>query len=456
MAKYVKITKSKNLRYQLVSILYLLFITLTLLQIPVDWLRVNSKISTDFMNVTADDEIVDVQLATAIQQVEKLQSDFIKLNKIQKDPTGYKTTDDFFINQKKGSQLFAILFELNSNYQKMPSTHVGRKKFEELFKEDLAQGLATGQFKRWMEWKFKNVPGSVAQLLLNEILVRCHLIHGSLGITQKENNGLVKIAFNLDQLHLGDTAILVLNTGYTEDFKIFNNGKTSSDYFRIGDTVYFVPKKIGKYKLVASGIDKSEEAVEIQVSPMTISDLNEANNQNQKLHYFFQGKPSQITSNAILDGSKYQLSGGKWDNVRISKGKIEFTPTQSGWNLLKLQSSSGSLYLQDSVFVYPTPQPVVVASQVSNNKVSAKQLLANGSLKIKVFHPVYKDIDYTINEVDVNLIGEGIRNLKYNSDMIRLDNSQISKVRFIQIKRLKLNTSSGSMVLKEPLLIEVI
>ncbi len=455
MANYVKISKSKNLRFRLVSILYLLFITLTLLQIPVDWLRVNARISTDFMNVTSADKISDIQLANAIKQIENLQTEFNSVNLIQKDPTGYKATDEFFIYKKKGAQLFAILHELEVYFQQRSPSDPIRIKFQDLFKDDLKNGLETGQFKNWMDWKFKNVPGSVAQLLINELLVRCHLLHGSLGFVKNEKSNLVQMAFNLDQLHLGDQARLVINSNYTEEFKIFYSNKSSNDYTKMGDSIIFTPTRPGKYELIAIGKDKSEEKLEINVLPMTISGATQSGSANNEIQYFFQGKPSKIVSSAITKGSKYELDGGKWTNVSIEDGRIAFTPTTAGWNVLKLQNA-GVIYLADSVFVYPTPQPVVVASQVSNNKISSKQLNIDGNLKVNVFHPMYKEILYKVEEMEILLIGDGSRMLKTNSNVLKLDNSQISKVRFIQVKKLKLSTTAGSMELKEPLLIEVI
>ena len=170
MANYVKISKSKNLRFRLVSILYLLFITLTLLQIPTEWLRVNARISTDLVKITSADKISDIQLANAIKQIENLQTEFNSLSSIQKDPTGFKATDDFFIYKKKGAQIFTILHELNVYFQQRSPSDPSRIKFQDLFKDDLKNGLENGQYKVWMEWKFKNVPGSVAQLLVNELL----------------------------------------------------------------------------------------------------------------------------------------------------------------------------------------------------------------------------------------------------------------------------------------------
>ena len=41
MGGTVKIKKSKNLRFRLISVLYLLFISLTVLQIPIEWFRIN-------------------------------------------------------------------------------------------------------------------------------------------------------------------------------------------------------------------------------------------------------------------------------------------------------------------------------------------------------------------------------------------------------------------------------
>lgn len=454
MAQYVKISKSKNLRYQLVSILYLLFITLTLLQIPTDWLRVNSKISADFMNVSADDDISDVQLSNAIKEVERLQNEFIALSKIQKDPTGYKTTDEFFINQKKGAQLFSIIYELHEYYEKT-ANKAYLAKFDQLFKDDLMNGLSTGEFNKWMEWKFKNVPGSVAQLLINEILVRCHLMHGALAVSKPDANNLVELAFNINELHLGDTALLVLNAGYVDNFEVLFGKNSTSEFNKVGDSIYFTPKKVGKYTLSATGVDKSTENLEIQVLPMTISGSNGSSNE-KKIQYFFQGKPSQITSKAITEGSKFKLVGGDWEQVRVSNGKIEFLPTKPGWNVLKLESSAGALYLEDSVFVYPTPTPIIDVEKASNNKINLEQLKNDGVLKLRFFHPTHTNISYVVEKVVVNFIGAKNKIQEYNSNLISVDQNIVSNTKFILVKNVKLRTRVGNIIeLNEPILIEI-
>ncbi len=457
MANFVKISKSKNLRYQLVSILYLLFITLTLLQVPSDWLRVNDKISKDFTTVTSDNDITDVELVTAIAQIEKLQSEFEDLRKKESDATGDKLTDYFFLNEKKGNQLFTILFELKTFYYRLPEDDARRVRFAELFKDDLFHGLADGNFNVWVQWKFKNVPGNLSLTLLNEVLVRCHLIHGSLDVTKKGVDELVKVAFNLDKLHLGDTALLVVNSGVVGDVQLLYGNKKSKDLFSKGDSVFFVPKSVGDYKISVKAKNGVEDFIEVKVSPMKISASGTSGKSGkQPIHYFFQGKPSYIVSSAIQPGSRFTIEGGKWSSVKISSGKMEFTPLQTGWNLLKLRSEKGSLYLSDSVFVYPTPRPVIVANQASDNMVTSKQLMTEGMLKILAFHPLHKDIRYKIESMDVGIIGEGVNKIKVKSDVIRLDKSQSAKVKFIQIKNIRLSTVSGEIQLEEPLLIEVI
>jgi hypothetical protein len=422
-----------------------------------DWLRVNDRISNYFVKISNQDPISELELSNAITEIEQLQVQFTKLCSLEKDPTGYNVTDAFFINQKKGTQLFSTLFTLKQYYLSKPENDSTRLRFLELFQEDLSNGLIDGDLNKWIIWKFKNVPSTVAQLMINEISVRCHLLNGSVSVSQKKEENLVQLAFNLDNLHLGDTAFILLNSSYTKDFKVSYNSKNSVEFNKKGDSVYFIPKNVGSYTLVATGKDKKRESLNINVAPMTITEslVNKVPGKNP-IYYFFQGKPSFIISEVIKTDNKYRITGGNWDNVKIGNGKIEFTPKTVGWNVLGLESKDGTTFLKDSVYVYPTPKPIVVAYQTSNNKISLKQLLVDGKLKIQVFHPLHKEIIYKIEEMDIKYVGDVIENFKCNSDVILMKNNQISKVKFIQIRNIKVRTVSGVMVLEDPLLVEVI
>jgi hypothetical protein len=221
--------------------------------------------------------------------------------------------------------------------------------------------------------------------------------------------------------------------------------------------VFFVPKNVGKYRIAVAAKNGVEDFIDVEVLPMKIAEsASSGNKSKQPIHYFFQGKPSYIVSPAIKPGSKYRIEGGKWSEIKISSGKMEFTPLQTGWNVLKLSSAEGALVLTDSVFVYPIPRPVVIANQVSNNMISSKQLMTEGLLKIVAFHPLHKDIRYKIESMDVSIIGEGMSQTKFKSEVIRLDKNQSSKAKFIHIKNIRLSTVSGEIEMEEPLLIEVI
>ena len=57
MSEYVKIKRSKNLRFRLISLMYLIFIVLSMTQIPVAWLKIGSPIASYFNQFVFPDYI---------------------------------------------------------------------------------------------------------------------------------------------------------------------------------------------------------------------------------------------------------------------------------------------------------------------------------------------------------------------------------------------------------------
>ena len=78
MGNYVKVKKAKVLRFQLISVMYLLFISLSILQIPIDWLRTNVNVANYINRSTKVEMDVPIVLST-YQELEKIEKDFFKL-----------------------------------------------------------------------------------------------------------------------------------------------------------------------------------------------------------------------------------------------------------------------------------------------------------------------------------------------------------------------------------------
>ena len=76
MAKYVKISKAKNLRFRLISVLYLLFISLSIIQIPIEWLRINPYY-VEYMEGIMTKDVLAPELIKAGNVVSQVDSSFI-------------------------------------------------------------------------------------------------------------------------------------------------------------------------------------------------------------------------------------------------------------------------------------------------------------------------------------------------------------------------------------------
>ena len=138
MAKFVKIKTAKNLRFRLISILYLLFISFSIIQIPIDWLRINPTIA-DYLNSTSSKKVSIFQIKAAIDAVDQIETEFTKFvgindkTKAFNEPTGYNTTDNFFIKNKKADYLFAKFVDLKDYYTTLTESDPKRREFKKLF-----------------------------------------------------------------------------------------------------------------------------------------------------------------------------------------------------------------------------------------------------------------------------------------------------------------------------------
>ena len=77
MAGTVKIKKSKNLRFRLISVLYLLFISLSILQIPIEWFRINYSL-LDYMNKSTKVELTVPEIKSCYDYIEDLDKRYLE------------------------------------------------------------------------------------------------------------------------------------------------------------------------------------------------------------------------------------------------------------------------------------------------------------------------------------------------------------------------------------------
>ena len=146
MAKYIRIKKSKNLRFRLISILYLLFISLSIIQIPIGWLRVNPNLRTTLLSFDSESKEGD-NIEGLKNRIKTIESEFMAfagsdpLTGDLLNPENYAQTDQFFLEGKKGEELFLALQSLDDSVNQLPEDNPTRIAYLKLFQSDLDHGL---------------------------------------------------------------------------------------------------------------------------------------------------------------------------------------------------------------------------------------------------------------------------------------------------------------------------
>ncbi len=182
MSNWIKITKAKQLRYKLISVMYLIFIALSIINIPIEWLHVN-KFMAPLLTETTIVSIENEDLNAVYQSVEQTKSDFYvalgydEASGTYREPFGYSVTDAFFISEGRGKGLQTSLQSVHEHADRLGPKQLSL--FNDLFAEDLENGLLDDD-NHWIKWKFKHVPASMAETLLNELVLRVRLISGDL------------------------------------------------------------------------------------------------------------------------------------------------------------------------------------------------------------------------------------------------------------------------------------
>lgn len=110
MSNWVKITKSKQLRYKLIAVMYLIFIALSAINIPIEWLHINKYLSP-LLTETTIVSIDNKDLKAVYESVEETKKNFYEAlgydeeTESYREPFGYAVTDAFFIRNGRGVSL---------------------------------------------------------------------------------------------------------------------------------------------------------------------------------------------------------------------------------------------------------------------------------------------------------------------------------------------------------------
>jgi hypothetical protein len=457
MAKFVKIKTAKNLRFRLISILYLLFISFSIIQIPIDWLRINPTIA-DYLNSTSSKKVSIFQIKAAIDAVDQIETEFTKFvginykTKAINEPTGYTSTDNFFIKNKKADYLFAKFVDLKDYYTTLTESDPKRREFKKLFSGDLENGLNNNKPILWAEWKFKHVPASVVKTLLAELRLRLNLLNETIELDSKgeKANNSVLLAFNLDILKLGDTATFVIPKKSETQVKFVLNGSLVNEKIWNGDTLYFIPKSTGKYNIEINTKGVIEKLT-LNVIPASFED-----EKKDVLRIFVVGKKASVKYTNIFKADKVYCTCAEESNITQSSGNIDFIPTSPGWCGFQIVNSKGQILLMDSLFVQDMPNPQIMVNEASNNKISLNRIKQMKSISISAFNPDLNSYKYAITKVNYTLIGANRETKSILSDKVDLGGTDIDKLKYIIINEVEIKTTFKEIKISKPLLIEII
>src|SRR6056300_1324872 len=380
MSNWVKITKAKQLRYKLISVMYLIFIALSIINIPIEWLHVN-KFMSPLLTETTIVSIENEDLNAVYQSVEQTKSDFYlalgydEATGTYREPFGYSVTDAFFISQDRGKALQESLQEVHSHADRLGPQQLAL--FNDLFAEDLENGLLDDDH-HWAKWKFKHVPASMAEVLLNEIILRVRLISGDLefkgGKGGGQNKSIVEYETNLDYLVIGDT--LKVKSSLDNIKATVAIGGDSIAMTQQGDFLYFVPRTTGNHTLTLRGKTVEEQYTFI-VLPAQI-----ANREQKAFITYFEGAPSTLELGTVISGGAVNCSCDPEAKYRNST--LNFTPDAEGWCQLQLRGANGILLLNDSVYVQPAPRPYFKVKGLVNGDQLPQ---GTDEVALEAFHP---------------------------------------------------------------------
>ncbi len=442
MANHVRIKSSKNLRFKLISLLYLLFISLAIIQIPIEWLRINGPISTYLMKPQIK-RINNPQIKKIHDLIIHLNDEF---NKLTTDaisgkfiePNEYSKTDRFFITEGNAVPLHHELKVLFDDYTSKQGNPVKKSEFIRLFKDDIGNGLTNSDATKWAEWKFKHAPSAVVKTLLADLLLRLNLLNGAIEVSSKseKNDPLLKMAFNTENSRVGDSVKFVIQDKTDLKVSINDSGKSFLlDNWR-GDTLIFVPVHAGKFELVLFR-NGEEEKFQIRINAKEFAFKAENGFQT-----FYEGKKSRIEYSNLPDMGSASCNCDKKISLNKSLKSIEFTPGTSGWCRFMLLSGKQELLLYDSIYVQPVPVPFIFIQGSSENKLSYNRLNQSRKISFAAKHPEMPDFIYSIETIQIRLIGVNNKIITVKGDEIALTEEQIKKLRYIIIESVTVKTSN--------------
>lgn len=451
MSKYIRIKKSKNLRYKLISILYLLFISLSVLQIPIDWLRVNPVINRVFAAVEVTEQKMTL-VEKAKAEVLALEEQYIAQMGTDSEtglllqPENFTFTDQFMLKEQKAYPLFEALKALNDSLMGGAVEEGLRTRYEALFAGDLAHGLAENKAAEWSAWKFEHVPGTVVRTLLKDLFLRLNLLNGEFQLKGEVKTAAINLVvdYNLEHLKVGDTAFFVLVGTSNLQIDSTSLRKGSFNIEQKGDSLMFMPLLSGAFRPRFT-LGEEERVFRFDVAPASFR-----RGFTSGLGSYYAGLAFYLPAELIPSGVPLRSAA----EISREGDAYRVLATDTGWCTIEA-SKAGRLVFKDSIFIQSLPQAQVYAAGASGGRLSRQVLKEQGlALNISLFG-LDSEIDYTPLEADLLIFGRDSTYRRTYRGQIQLDSADWQAAQIIQLERLLVSSPAGTQTISKALTIKI-
>ncbi len=454
MAEYVNIKRSKNLRFKLISLMYLIFLVLSVIQIPISWLKVTPYIHDYIERPTITFQ--DTVLANFSKQLETTDEAFKialgynpQTGKIS-ESNSYSITDEFFLKSDNGKALFVSLIKLQNWANQLPDGDSRKERFKHLFADDIENGLAKANSQDWLTYRWKHVPAVLARNLIEELNLRTKLLNkGDIVETEQAEEPLLSLMTGYSYLRVGDQANLSAKGDSLIEVKVTREGRPTSDYTVNGNKILFKPNVAGLYTISVKGKIKAE-SLEIKVLPAGFP-----KKEALPFRICYTGV-SYAQKVEITDlGARLYCAADPEANLDAKTGLLSFRPNKEGWCAIKINSGEG-LVFDDSVFVKPLPDPIFGIKELPALKISRKRLQKMAALDIIAMHPSIKNGVYKIESYQLKWVGSNPSIEKIDGNQIPLKGKNLEQTQYIIIYDIDVQMGIEKKKFEQPIIIQII
>lgn len=310
MGRKVRIKRSKNLRFKLISILYLLFLVMAMNNLPNQFLNINQKINknlstnnelfeekrtTDSSSESAQFRLFQQQINAGKARIREIKARFLKKNNADsanvgflENPFGIYPTNSFFLNDHYSD---SVRLALKQVYDIMESDSL-LNKLDRPF--PIAEKLPNAEDVPvdWEDYFFKDAPTIYALGVLEQFRAQLSLLEyraARLYKTAASDRGKQQkgIAGESEALSLkmkgrllpveGQKISFSTNAGAEVQTYMVSNGDTLLPFYQSSGVVEFLPRQPGDYKVYTEreGVVELQERVRIFPAREKVQMVNE-------------------------------------------------------------------------------------------------------------------------------------------------------------------------------------